>query len=265
MSSLLTAEQLCEQALQMIGAFPTSETSADAEDMRRASTWLDLNMAQFAGETRVWWLVTSTLNIDLAASTPTYDLETVMGAGWPADGFLFPVEAWLEDSASPANRYPLEIVIRYDIEDKTKPQQSGTPYQIHIDRRAGAKTLTVYPVPAVATWNIKLIVQTFGRPTAPGGVSGIAPAGANDHGIRETWQRWMIYQLAVDLGSGPVRRLSRADRDGYEQKADKAKKALLAFENREHETSAPVCDPYDPSEYPVGHRRGPHSDYGNLY
>lgn len=265
MSSLLTAEQICESALEAIGAFPTSEVSADPVYMQRASKWLDINMAQLAGETWCWWLVTSTLTIALSADQDTYDLETALGQDYPADGYLFPKEAWLEDDAVPANRYPVRIVTRISNEERTKPEQSGAPYEIHIDRRVDANTLTVYPVPAVATWNLRLVVITFAKSVAFGPISGIAPAGANAHGLRATWQRWAILQLAYDLSGGPVVRHSTSVRKQYKDDAGEAKTALLAFENREHDTEEPVCDPYDPAEHPVGRRRGPYSDYGNLY
>ena len=260
MASRLSAIQIAEQALQLIGAYSTADTAADPEELRRALAWLDIDMGQLAGETRLWWLVTDTLSIALTLNVATYDLRAALGAAWPADGFLFPVDAWLEDAS--ANRYPLEIVHRDEMDATLKPSQSGTPREIHIDRRIEGMDLRLWPVPASGTWTIKLVVHTFSKSVADREVSGLRKPAGNDHGLRITWQRWAIYQVAADIGSGPVRRIAVSDREHFRDEANRAKAALLAFENREHQTTPPVIDGYDPDyiEFHEGARVGAYGE-----
>lgn len=244
MSKVFTAKEIAERALRAIGAFPITQSSADGEQLREAMIWLDLNMAEIAGVTRLFSLVPATLEFDITNGTSSYDLNTELGADLPTDRIQFPVDAWLEDEDG--NRYPLKIVTRDVFEAVPDAAEQGQPTMIHIDRLP-TPTLRIYPTPATTdttTWTIKLVVQTYAPNVAPGGVTGTQPSASVLTGFRQAWQRWLIWQLASDIGSGPVFKLPSASIKDFGEKAKDARMALEAFENREHETTEPVCEPW---------------------
>ena len=231
MSVLFTAKQICEMALQAIGAYSINDTAAEPEHLKRALSWFDLNMAELAGIQRMFWLVPSTLTISLTANTRTYDLLDTLGASAPADGIQFPVEAHLDDGSG--NRTSLEILRRDEYEGLAKLTTTGTPDRIYIDRLI-EPTMSVYPIPTVSTDKVKLVVQTF----APSFAS--SRTGGSATGLRAAWQNWAVNKLAASIGNGPIRKLPRPEIKDYLQLAENSKQELLAFENREHESGPPV-------------------------
>ncbi|KKK51568.1 hypothetical protein LCGC14_3113640, partial [marine sediment metagenome] len=210
MSVLFTAKQICEMALQAIGAYSINDTAAEPEHLKRALSWFDLNMAELAGIQRMFWLVPSTLTIALAADKRTYDLLDTLGASAPADGIQFPVEAHLDDGSG--NRTPLEILRRDEYEGLAKLTTTGTPDRIYIDRLI-EPTMSVYPIPTVSTDKVKLVVQTF----APSFAS--SRTGGSATGLRAAWQNWAVNKLAASLGNGPIRKLPRQEISDYLQLA----------------------------------------------
>ena len=131
-------------------------------------------------------------------------------------------------------------------EEEADPDETGTPTMIYIDRLENPK-LRIFPVPSstdTETWTIFLIVQTFAPDVSPKGVTGQQPNNSVLTGIRQAWQRWAVWQLAHDIGSGPVYALPDTRLQRFEKSADDAKTALLAYENREHESTPPISGPW---------------------
>lgn len=246
MSRILTAAAICGEALGAIGAFPVTETAPDPTHLRRAMTWLDLILAQVTGTERLFSRVASTVSFTITNGTSSYDLYNALGSELPADKFQFIVEAFLEDSNG--NRVPLEIVTRDKFEDVPKPAETGPPCWIWIDNDdATAPTLHIFPTPAstdTTVWSVKLVGQRYSPNVSPGGVLGSLPSASVLHDMGQAWQRWMICQLAHDLGSGPIHKLPEQSLNRFMGMATLAMTRLLAFENREHETTAPLTEPW---------------------
>ena len=242
MALLLSAKGVCERALRMVGAFAINDSAAQPEDLLEALHWLDLNMAQLTGAEVMRWLVPSTFTISLdTADQKSYDLSNAIGSAFPTDGLAFPIEAWLQDDSG--NRYPLEIVTRQKFEDVSKPAQSGTPEYVYFDRLLDMQ-MQVWPVPSVTTWNVMLVAQSFSPTVASDDPTKKAGGGNTAHGLRESWQRWAVLQLAADIGDGPVRTVAANKIKSWQAKAEDALQGLKAFDNSEHETSAPVTEPW---------------------
>lgn len=244
MSRILTAKEICERALRAVGAFPVTQSAADTEHLREAMFWLDLNLAQLSGSTRIFWLVPDTVLQELENGVQSYALNTTLGADLPLDGIQFPVEAWLQDDAG--NRGPLEIVQRHKFEDVCRPAEVGVPKFIYIDRLV-SPTMQVYPTldaDETAVYTVHLVVQRFSPNVSPGGVTGQQPQSGVLTGVRQAWQRWLILQLSHDIGSGPVYTLPESRLRRFKSEADSALSDLLAFENREHASTPPVCEPW---------------------
>lgn len=242
MSRILPAKDICERSLRAMGAFPVTESAADGEQLREAMTWLDLLLAQVTGTTRMFSRLDATLSMPITNGTALYDLYSTLGSELPTDRIQYVVDAWIEDGDG--NRSPIEIVNRFKFEDVCRPTQTGKPAWIYFDQQQNPK-LSIYPTPDTSdttTYSLKLVVQRYSPNVAPGGVTGTQPSASVLHGMGQAWQRHLIFQLAHDLGSGPVAKLDERSLTRFKATADEAKAALLAFENREHETTEPVCE-----------------------
>lgn len=244
MSRTLTAREIGEQALRMIGAFPVTQSAADGEQLREALSWLDLILSEISGTSELFWQVTDTVTLDLVNGTQEYPLGDTLGAEFPVDGIQFPREAYLEDDKG--NRSPITIVKRDAFENVSRPDATGVPRYIYMNRLP-VPTLRTYPTLAAGTpiaYQIKLVVQTFSPNVAPSGVSGSRPSGSILTGFRNAWQRYLIYRLAYDLAMGPIHKLSERSLARFERESDKTKDQLEAFENRQHDTEAPISSPH---------------------
>lgn len=151
-------------------------------------------------------------------------------------------------------RRPLPLVTRDRFMAVRRPNTLGHPIIAYIDRLP-CPQLTIFPTPAATDTGLYLLqldVQTYAPNVAPAGVTGTVPQGTALTKCREAWQRWLVMQLAHDLGSGPIFKLPEASLNRFGAVARDAKQALLAYENREHQTTAPICAPFDDDEYEHG-------------
>jgi hypothetical protein len=268
MSRILSAVDIASRALRAIGAFPVTESSADGEQLREAMTWLDLIMAETSGTERLFSRMTpTTLPLLITNGTQTYNLYNALGTNLPPDKVQFITDAFVDDAAG--NRFEIQIVNREKFEDVAKPATTGTPRWIYIDR-TGNPTLQLFPTPDVTdptVWTLKLVCQTYAPNVAPGGVTGLLPLASVLHDFGQAWQRWLILQLAHDLGSGPIHALPQERITNFLAMAGSAKLRLLAFENRQQETTPPIGeapsgwlddDCFDARTFPrdYGNRRG---------
>lgn len=250
MSRVLTASEICNEALGAIGSFPVTETAPDPQVMRRALTWLDMILGECVGATRHFRrLSPGTLTMPITNGTQDYDLYDALDDELPADGIQYVVEAWLEDGDG--NRTPVEIVTEQAFEAVSLIDEEGPPCRIHIDRQADgidvSPTLRIFPTPSASdttTYYLKLVCQRFSPNVAPGGVTGDMPVTAVAHEMGVAWQRYLVCRLAHDCGSGPILKLPETSLNRFAQMATTAKAALDAFENREHQTTPPVCEPW---------------------
>jgi len=262
-SQVLTARQLCERALRVINAFPVTDSAADPEHLREAMFWLDLLLSELAATEELLFLVPSPNQVKflLTNGTGAYDLIGALGANAPVDGIQFPKAAHLQ---WPSGRVtPLEIVTRDDFMDLRKPAETGPPRIVYIDRLPDSQFFP-YPIPAVTDTNVYVVifdVQTYAPKVAPAGVTGAQPSAADITKFREGWQRYLVWQLSHDLGSGPIFKRPESDLNRWGKSAAASRAALLAFENREHDTEPPICEPFDDHcvsalDHPGVHRFG---------
>lgn len=226
MSHLLSAKELCERALRLIGAFSIVDSQADAEEMAEALFWLDLIVAELSGTSRILFLVPDTMTLPLTAGKGTYVMQDDLGTGAPKNGIEFPVECWIENAGG--NRFPVKMVSRREFEEMNH-NDTGTPTHVYIDR-LGSPTLRTYPTLGAEVADgtyIKIVAQTYAETFAK-------TNGVKATGLRAAWQRWCIYELASNIGAGPVRRVSAGEIRDIKAIAEEAKKRLLAYENKEH-------------------------------
>lgn len=253
MSRILTASGIASEALGAIGKWPVTQSAPDGESFRRALTYLDLLLGELVGTNTVFSRHTSTLSFEITNGTSSYDLYEALGESLPDDGVQYVVQAWIEDGDD--NRYPVEIVTRKKFEEVSSADETGRPCWVHIDRQETERgeddgpLLRIFPTPHEddeTEWTLNLVAQRFSPNVSALGVSGTNTNAEryDAHNLGRSWQRYLIFQTAHDLGSGPVQKIGEASLTRFAAMAAQSKAALLAFANRERETTPPICQPW---------------------
>lgn len=242
MSRVLSAAEVCALALGAIGQLPVTETAASGEDLRRAMSWLDLRLADLVGTERVFSrLPSGTLSFAIVNGTQSYNLEATLGVDLPTDRIQYIVDCYIEDADG--NRSRIEVVTKEMFENVTDLAEIGKPTRIHIDQNP-TPTLRIFPTPPTTdttVYRLHLVVQRYAPNVAPSGVTGTNPDASVLHDMGQAWQLWMVCQLAHDLGAGPITKIGEASLNRFAKMAGDSKERLLAFTNREHETTPPIC------------------------
>ena len=179
MSVTLTARAIAEKALQLIGAFSPNDTAADGDDLARALSWLDMEVAHLAGTQRLQFLVEDSLVIALNANETSRTLADLLSGLQDID-MQFPVAASLTDSTG--REYPVTVVRVDQYEAISNKDDTGKPHTIYIDRQ---KEPTVYFYPTTSETGLSLRL-TFVR---------FAPDLTDEKGnvatlMRPAWNKW---------------------------------------------------------------------------
>lgn len=222
MSATFTSLEICELALRKIGAYSMADSAARGEEVAEALYWLDMGVAHLAETKRVQWLIPTTFSMELSANTPSYDIADALGSSAPADGLLFPVEAYVRDSSG--FDQPIRIVRRHEYEEIPDKDEAGRPQLVYIDRLADL-SLRPWPIPNTGDYSLRLVFQTY-APTLTDN------KGRNQHGFSAGWQLWMVTNTAALIGDGPVRKLPANEVDRMKRDAVTLMDDLI-YSNRE--------------------------------
>lgn len=226
MSAALKVAKIAELALGKIGAFTVNMLAPYPDDMVRTVQWLDIIVAELAGDTRIFWLTPATTTSALTANVASYTLSALLATDYPADGIIFPIEAYIRDSSGNDSR--IDIVSREKYESHEDKTTSGVPDEIYLDRLTSNQKVYFYPVPVDGTYSLRLVFQTF----APNLTSGSPEYGGNlAHGFSSEWNRWLIVSTAAAIGSGPVRRLPLGEIADMRQEAAVSLNTLISYAN----------------------------------
>lgn len=214
MSQLLNSRQVSELALRRIGAFAISDSAADPNELSVSCGALDRLVSEKCAVMRCWPFVRINKRF-LLPQTPSFDLYDQAGSVIPLGTFQYFVSATVRTVADAANEQPLRPIILAEYEDIENKVTTGTPEVIYVSRETPRPTIYLHPVPGNALHQLDL---TFQAPSADMS----ATTGSIAHGLEASWQRWMEYQLSVDVGSGPVRSLPKSELDVWQAQADRS-------------------------------------------
>lgn len=212
MAALLSVREICERSLRKIGSYSLRDRGADPAEMQEAMFWLDLVVSALTGTRTAQWLIAQTLQAPLAAATPSYKLQTLFASGMPADGILFPINAWVRDSSG--RDIPLRLIRKQEYEDIEDKGATGQPAVVYIDRLVPTQDVFVHPVPADGSFSLRLEVQTYSPTYAKTNSDAAKP-----HGFSQEWQLYLITELSAFIADGPVRQLPRTDVDTWKNEA----------------------------------------------
>ena len=101
--------------------------------------------------------------------------------------------------------------------------------------------LKVYPTPTQVQEDqglkLRVRVQTYHEDIDPEGIAD------EDIRLRPGWYLWLTKRLAYEIGSGPVRRLSKGELDELKESAIMMENALLARDGQYTGPKPPVTEP----------------------
>lgn len=234
MSDRLSAKEICEGALRIIGAYAINDTGADPHELEVTLDVLDDILGETAGTLDpALWLVGSTVSMTLTGGVGEYDLLATLGSSAPDFGYFRVLNAYLDRGNGVHD--PLDVVDRTTYENIEKKSQSGDPELLWIDRLQ-VPTLKTWPIlgSTVTGYSLGLVIQSLSpnvRDTRHGNESSSLPA---------TWNRWAKLALAYDISGGPVRRLPKSGRSEIAGDRNDALRLLEAYDNREKTTGPRV-------------------------
>ena len=232
MPTYQTAKEIAENALSTIGAFPPSQSQADAAELRRALKWLEMVLNSEVGCRPVagFWRI---IEIPLEAGVGDYLLSDYSDASETQHVF----SAFLvKGSADPV---PLEMLwenqsVAENLND------TGTPDRIVVTKDV-MPTLKVYPTPVQEDEDsgtvIRLRIQVYHNSIDQTGT------GDNDISLRPSWYLWATKRLAYEIGSGPVRWLSKGELNELEKSSDSLWEKLIARDGKQNSGKPPVTQP----------------------
>jgi len=231
MSATLTARQIGEKALQLIGDYSPNDTGADPENLARALEWLDIEVSHLAGTEQMDWLIEDSVTFTLTADEASRTVADAL-SGVTFD-LQFIVAAQLVDSNG--NETPIEIVPVTQYEAIDDKDQSGRTCKIYIDRQASAPVMYFWPVVSTSGYSVRMTLVDF-APTLTDPHSDVATK------LRPAWNKWAVNQLAATIGTGPVRALPDNRIRTFLAIAEEGRLKLIDREDRQHDTRPPVME-----------------------
>ena len=227
MSATFSAREVAELSLRRIRAYSINDTAADPVELQVALEYLDMCVSFITETKRVNWLIDDTIEVDLSADTPSYTLADLLGTSNPTEGVVFTRGGWLDDGNGVES--PLTQVRRDEYESIQQKSTSGPPKVFYVDR-TGTPTIYFYPVPAVATYNARLMIQKAANDmrTTQGAVNGNIA-----HGFSASWQLCLEQLTAAEIGDGPVCSLPGDRLQKWRSSGQKMLVALVNYQNRE--------------------------------
>lgn len=232
MPTILNAKKVAENALKTIGAFPASQSQADAGELRTSLQWLEMILNTLSGYRPLagFWRV---IDIPIEANIGDYNLEDFANAA--ETQYVFSVNI-VDDLG---NVEPIDMMFENEaITENLK--ESGRTRRALVTKDV-RPILKLYPTPTIEDENagriIRLRIQTYHH--------AIKEDGTGDEKllIRPSWYLWLIKKLSYELGSGPVRRLSENELERFKDDADNIESLLLARDGMNNARRPPVTEP----------------------
>lgn len=262
MATIQTVREVCARALRRTGVLSPYEQAADPQLMAIAQDELDSMVRHYTGAHRMPWLHDLTVKFAPPAGQASFDLLDFLPAGTAPEGVQYPVSATYNEQGQTPD-LPISLWRRSEYEAIERKSDEGRPEGIHIDRRQPkpkAFVWRVQPTSGTPVYEINLVYQEFvpdlsGRDTKNEIVTTLP----------ETWNLWMVTQLAALIGSGPVVRLDRGEQRDLRDEAGGYLNDLLAYANDEQADQPRNCayndaSGTDPTTYP---RRPSHRFYSS--
>jgi hypothetical protein len=235
MPTFMTAKTIAENALRTIGAFPASQSQADAGELRITLMWLEMTLNNQAGVRTMpgFWKI---IDIPLEANVGDYDIADYTDAATAQH--IFSVN--LVDSVGRVQ--PLDIQYENDAVTENLTN-TGDPCRATITKDAKNPRIKLYPMPVQANQDagqiMRIRLQSYHTPINSHGNGGEALL------LRPTWYLWITKRLAYEIGCGPVRRLDESELSRLTNDANILEIQLSSRDGQYESGKPPVTEPMD--------------------
>lgn len=232
MPNYLTAKNLAEEALREIGAFPPSQSQADAGELRVTLLRLELMLNSYVGM-RTMAGLRDTVEIPLIEGETVYRLEDYTDENSAQHVFsIMCVE-------NTGNVTPVDIVFDSQAQENDLTQ-SATPWQAVVSQNV-KPVITVWPKPTASDVSagrfIRVRLQTYAAAVDPQGIAD------KDTKLRPSWYWWAITKTAYAIGRGAVRRLSDGELKLLREDSELLENRLLAYDGSQDTSQPHVTEP----------------------
>lgn len=242
MPTIQTAKVVAENALSTIGAFPASQSQPDPGELKKTLRWLEMLLNHMSGIRPVagFWQY---FDIPIEAGIGDYNMADYAEERGVCHVFSVCV---VNSNGDPD---PLD----FEYENTALQEnlsRTGCPVRATVTKDRDM-VLKVYPTPTQTEEDAGLVlrvrVQTYHDDIDDEGIAD------EDIRLRPSWYLWLTKRLACEIGSGPVRRLSKSELDELKESAKEMEADLLARDGQQTSPRPPVTDPvagsvdYDPA------------------
>lgn len=185
---VLAASEIAGEALRQIGFYSLYDTGPRPEAFAVALRRLNMILAEFVGTEKLWFFVPQSAEINLEAGKTVYELNAYL-----TTPFQFIQNVYFRDENN--EECQLEMIRRSYYEELRGETLTSSEW-VYIERNDDPN-LYILGAPQVS--GTKLIIQGQKYSNDVDTTSGQA-----SHGFPAAWELALVYELAADLGSGPV-------------------------------------------------------------
>lgn len=223
MATVFIVDDIVNMALRRVGIFSPHDSGSDPVQFQIAMTCLDMIVAEVVETEQPLWLIPDPVTIALPSGQQGIDFVQLAGSSSiPTGRFRGPIYCSLVvDSTQVVT--PLPPMSQREYEELPKKSQAGTPTRVFVDRRNLNPKFYFDEVIQTTGYSLRVVFYLLNEALSVGG----------QHGFPQSWQRYLQFALAADIGSGPCVHLEQGRVDDYRRQAAEAREKLFARQNRQ--------------------------------
>lgn len=222
MATVFPVDGIVNMALRRVGILAPNDAGSDPQQFQIAMQCLDMIVAEVVETEQPLWLIPDPVTIALPASQQGIDFVQLAGSNIPANRFKGPIYCSLVVNATQVVT-PLPPMSQREYEELPNKNQPGTPSRVFVDRRNLNPRFYFDEVIQITGYSLRVVFYLLNDAIRVGG----------NHGFPQSWQRYLQFQLAADIGSGPCVHLEQGRVDDYRKEAAAAREKLFARQNRQ--------------------------------
>jgi hypothetical protein len=222
MATVFNVDGIVNMALRRVGIFAPHDPGSDPQQFQIAMSCLDMIVAEVVETEQPLWLIPDPVTISLPVGQQGIDFVQLAGGNIPTDRFRGPIYCSLVTDST-GYVCPLPPMSQKEYEELSDKEQPGTPSRVFVDRRNLNPLFYFDEVIQVTGYSLRVVFYLLNEVITVGG----------NHGFPQSWQRYLQYELAADIGSGPCVHLEQGRVDDYRRIAAGMRERLFARQNRQ--------------------------------